>query len=99
MVAGNVAGRDRSRTLLVQANLGDVAGVHADGHRLEIQQNVDDILLDSLDRGVLMQHAFDFDLGDGGARQRRQQHPAQGIAQRVTEAALERFDHDARMTR
>src|SRR5258708_1206645 len=99
VVAGNIAGRHRARTLLVQAPLGDVAGVHADGHRLEVQQNVDDVLLDTLDGGVLVEHAFDFDFSNGGARQRGQQHAAQGIAQRVTKAAFERFDHDTRMAR
>jgi hypothetical protein len=29
--------------------------MHADGHRFEIQQNVDDVLLDALDGGVLVQ--------------------------------------------
>src|SRR6267154_298167 len=99
VVAGNIAGRHGARTLLVQAHLGDVAGVHADGHRFEVQQNVDDVLLDTLDGGVLVEHTFDFDFSNGGARQRGQQYAAQGIAQRVTKAAFERFDHDTRMAR
>jgi len=52
-----------------------------------------------LDRGVFVQHAFDFDFSDGGARQRGQQYAAQCIAQGVTKAAFERFDHDTRMAR
>src|SRR6266403_5375030 len=99
VVAGNIAGRHRARALLVQAHLRDVAGVHADGHRFEVQQNVDDILLDTLDGSVLVEHTFDFDFSDGGARQRGQQYAAQGIAQRVTEAEFERFDHETRMAR
>ncbi len=99
MVAGNIAGRHRARTLLVEAHLGDVAGVHADGHRFEIQQNVDDVLLDTLDGGVLVQHAFDFDFRDGRPRQGGQQHAPQGVPQRVTKAAFKRFDHDTRMSR
>jgi len=47
----------------------------------------------------IVQHAFDFDLSDGGPGQRGQQHSAQGIAQRVTKAAFERFDHDTSMAR
>ena len=99
MVARDVAGRDGSRSLLVQAHFGHVARMHADGHRFEIQQNVDDVFLNALDGGVFVQHAFDLDLCDRGARQRGQQHPAQRIAQGVTEAAFERFDHDTRMAR
>ena len=99
MVAGDVARGHGARALLVQAHFGDIAGVHADGHGLQVQQNVDDVFLHALDGGVLVQHAFDLDLGDGGSRQGGQQHAAQGIAQRMTEAAFERFDHDTRMAR
>src|ERR1700733_7658737 len=69
----------------MQAHFGNVARVHADRHRLQVQQNVDDILLDAFDRGVLVQHALDLDLGDRRPRQGGQQHPAQRIAERVAE--------------
>jgi hypothetical protein len=42
-----------------------------------------------LDRGVLVQHAGDLDLGRGVAGHRREQDAAQRIAQRVPVAALE----------
>src|SRR6185437_16670388 len=51
VVAGDVARRHGARALLVQAHLGDVAGVHADGHRLQIEQDIDDVFLHALDRG------------------------------------------------
>ena len=41
-----------------------------------------------------MQHAFDLNTGDGGALQRGQQDAAQGVAQRQTEAAFQRFSND-----
>jgi hypothetical protein len=99
MVARDIARRDRSRSLLVQAHLGDVARVHADGDRLQVEQNVDDVFLHPFDGRVFMQHALDLDLGDRRSRQGRQQHPAQRIAERVPEPALEWLDHDPRMAR
>jgi hypothetical protein len=99
MIAGDVARSHGARPLLVQAHFGDIAGMHADGHGLQVQQDVDDIFLHALDGGVFVQYAFDLNLGNRGSRQGRQQHPAQGIAQRMTESPFERFDHDTRMTR
>ena len=64
--------------------------------RLQVQQDVDDVLLDAFDAGVLVQHAFDLGLDDGRAGHRREEHAPQRVAERVTEAALERLDRDAR---
>ncbi len=97
MVTLDVAGADRARALLDEPQLRLVARVHAHRHLLEVQQHVDDVLLHALDRGVLVQHAVDLDLGDRRARQRRQQHAPQRVAERVAEAALERLDDDARV--
>ena len=97
MLGGYVAGGHRARALLVQPQLGDIARMHADGYQFEIEQDIDDILLHALDGRVLMQHAFDGHFRDCRSRQGRQQHAAQGIAQRVTETAFKRFDHNARM--
>src|SRR5580658_4036507 len=99
VVGLDVAGRHRSRTLLVQAQLGAVARVAAQGHRLQVQQDVDHILLHTLDAGVLVEYAVDLDLGDGAARHGRQQHAAQRVAERMAEATLERLDHHARLAR
>ena len=48
-------------------------------------------------RGELVHDAVDLDGGDGGALQRRQQHAAQGVAERHAEAALERLGDHARL--
>ena len=48
-------------------------------------------------RGEFVHHAVDLDGGDGRALQRRQQHPAQGVAERHAKAALERLGDDARL--
>jgi len=60
---------------------------------LEVQQDFDHVLLQTLKRCVLVQHAVDFDLDDGAARDRREQHATQRVAQGVTKATLERLDH------
>ena len=99
MIAGDVARSHRSRTFLVQAHFGDIAGVHANRDGFQVEENVDHVLLYAFDRRILVQYAFDFDFGDRGAGQRRQQYAPQRIAQRVAEAALKRFDHDSRMAR
>jgi hypothetical protein len=44
-----------------------------------------------------MQNAVDLHRGDGSAAQRGQQHATQRIAERQTEAALERFGDDGRL--
>ncbi len=69
VIARDVAGGHRAGAALVQTDLGHVAGVHADRDGLEIEQDVDHVLLHTLDRGVLVQHALDLDLGDRGTRQ------------------------------
>ena len=95
----DVAGGHRARALLVQAQLRAVARVHAQRHGLQVEEDVDHVLLHALDAGVLVQHAVDLDLGDGGSRHGRQQHAAQRVAERVAEATLERLDHHARLAR
>jgi hypothetical protein len=90
----DVGSGDHARALLGQGQGGAVAGVHADGHVLEVQQDFEHVLLQAFDRGVLMQHAVDLDFRDGEARDGRQQHATQGIAQRMPVTPLQRFDND-----
>ena len=59
--------------------------MHADGDVLEVEQHLDHVLLQALERGVLVQHAVDLDLGDRATGNRRQQHAAQRVAQGVAE--------------
>jgi len=95
----NVAGGHRTRALLVQPQLRGIARVHPQRHRLQVQQDVDDVLLHTLDAGVLVQHPVDLDLGDRAAGHRRQQHATQRVPERMAEATLERLDHHARLAR
>jgi hypothetical protein len=95
----DVARGDRARTLLREPQFDGVARVHLDRDRLEVQQDVDDILLYALDAGVFVEHALDLDLGHGAAGHRGEQHAPERVAERVAEAALEGLDHDARGAR
>src|SRR5450755_1735957 len=95
----NIARGDRSRALLVQAQLGAVARVPAERHGLEVQQHIDHVFLYTLEAGVLVQHAVDLDFGDGSTRHGGEQHAPQSVAQRMAESALEGLDHHARLTR
>src|SRR5690606_36463304 len=73
-----------------------LAGTHADGDVLEVEQDLEHVFLQAFDGAVFVQHAVDLDIGDGEARDRGQQHAPQRIAERVAVAALQRLDHDLR---
>jgi hypothetical protein len=66
-------------------------------HALEVEDDVDDVLLHPLDRGVLVQHAGNLDLGGGVAGHRREQDAAQRVSERVAVAALEGLHDHLRM--
>src|SRR5579862_8937750 len=61
---------------------------------LEVEQNFDDVFLQTLECRVLMQHAVDFDLSNRRAGNRRQQHAPQRVTEGMTETAFQRLDHD-----
>src|SRR5690606_8464304 len=90
----DVTGGDHTPALAADLHRDLVTAVQADGDVLEVQQDVQDILLQTLDRRVLVQHAVDLGFHDGGTGNGRQQHAAKRVAERVTESALERLNHD-----
>src|SRR5206468_8426496 len=51
---------------------------------------------DADEAAEFMQHAVDLDRGGGGALKRTQKHPAQRVAERHAEAALERLGDEHR---
>ena len=83
-----------TRTTLGNAQFGGVPRMHANGNLLEVQQDVDDIFLDTFNASVLMQYAIDLCLDDCRTRHRRQQDASQRVAKRVAVAAFERLDSD-----
>ena len=63
-------------------------------HIFQVEQDFNHILLQTFERGVLMQHAVDFNFDDGTARNRGKQHATQRIAQGMAETTLKRLYHD-----
>src|SRR5438874_5240564 len=59
-----------------------LVGERAQPDVLEIQHDLDDVFLDARDRGELVGHAADPGGRDRGAWQRRQENPAERVAQR-----------------
>ncbi len=95
----DVARRHRAGALLVKTQFRAVTRMHAQRDLLEVEQDVDDIFLHTLDARVLMQHAVDLDFRDRTAGHGGKQYATQRVAERVAEAPLERLDHDARLPR
>lgn len=88
VIGPDVCRSDRTRTLLGQRQRGAIATVHTNRHVFQVQQDVEHVFLQTFDRGVLVEHTVDLDLGDRKTGDRRQQHTTQGIAQRVPVTAL-----------
>src|SRR3954471_3931207 len=61
---------------------------------LQVEDDVRHVLADAGERGELVRDPFDLHGGDGGALEGGEQHAAQRVAERVTEAAIEGFDHE-----
>ena len=77
--------------VLVEADRVGLVVLDLEQRLLEVEDDVGDILDDAGERGELVQRAFDRDVRDRRALQRRQQNPAQRDAERRAEAALERL--------
>jgi hypothetical protein len=75
----------------VHLDLGRIA-VQTGDEVLQVEDDVGDVLADARQRRELVRGALDLDRGDRGALERREQHAAQRVAERVTEAAVERLD-------
>ena len=68
-----------------------LVGVQLDGDLLQVQDDVGRVLDHSRNRRELVEHVVDLDAGDRGALYRGQEHPAQRVADRGPETALERL--------
>src|SRR4029450_8119865 len=77
--------------------LGRVA-VQPQRQRLEVEHDVGHVLAYAGDRRELVQYAVDLRGRHRPPLQRRQQHAAERVAQRDTEAALERLGDDRGLT-
>lgn len=82
----------RAGAILAQAQGHFITVVQLEHHTLEVQQNVDDIFLDTVNGRVLMEHTGNSDFRGGMPDHRRQQNAPQRVTQRVTVATLEGFE-------
>ena len=85
-----VGGGHVGRAPDVEAQRDGLVAVDTHDEVLEVQDDVGDVLGDTRDGVELVQGVVEADLGDGRAGDRRQQRAAQGVAERVAEAGLER---------
>ena len=99
VVGLDVGGRDGAFTGLHELQQDVVAVVQLQDDALHVEQEIDDVLLHTVERRVLVQHPGDADLGRGVARHRRQQHAPKRVAERVAVPALERLHDHLRVER
>ena len=88
----DVGGHDLAGLVLEEAHLhlADLA-VQPTHQLLEMQDDVGDVFLDSLDGRELVRDAFDLDRADGRALERREQDPPQRVAEGVPEPPVKRL--------
>ena len=87
---GDVRGGDRAGAALDQAELDRVGREALEAELLDVQDDLGDVFLDARDRRELLVDVADLDARDRGAVERRQQHAAEGVAERHAVAGLER---------
>ena len=90
----DVTSGNRASARLAQRQNGLFAFVHAQRYALEVEQDFDDVLLQSFNGRVFMQHTVHFNLNDGTTRNGRQQNTPERITQRVAKTALKRLQRD-----
>src|SRR5450830_268995 len=90
--------QDGAFAFLLQGQGDCIAVVDLEDHALEVQQQVDDVFLHTVQRRVLVHDAGDRHFGGRVADHRRQQDAAQRVTQGVTIATLERLHHDFGVT-
>ena len=90
----NISGGHRTFAIFAQAQGDFVTVVQFENHALEVEQNVHNVFLHTVNRRVLVQNAGNRHFGGCMANHRGQQNASQCIAQRVAIATLERLQRD-----
>jgi hypothetical protein len=89
----DITRRDDAFALLLDVEPDLFLRMQLEDDALQIEQNVDYVFLDAVERGVLVEYTRDLDFRGGRTGHRREQYTPQRIAERVAVSALERF-HD-----
>ena len=90
-IALEVGRLDLTRLVRPQIQSLRLLRVQLDRNLLQVQDDIGCILHDTWNRGELMEHLVDLDARDRGTLDGRQEHPAQRVADRRPETALERL--------
>src|SRR5690606_26502671 len=91
-VGVDVLGGDVIKALLVEAQGDRLVAVADEDQVLQVEDDVGDVLGDPGDRVELVERVVEAQLGDRRAGDGRQERAAQGVAEGVTEAGLQRAD-------
>ena len=80
----------------MRRSLFDIVVERGEHEPLDVQDDIGDILDNAFGGRELMLHAIDLDRGRFRAVQRREQHTAHAVSQRIAIAALQRFHDETR---
>jgi len=83
-----VAGRYLTTALFRQADDSFVLIVQNDRNTLEVEEDIDDIFLNTFNGAVLMKHTFYLHFSNRTPRHRGEQDPAQRVAEGMSETTL-----------
>src|SRR5260370_4602754 len=92
LVVEDVGRGHDATTVALDADRARLLGVVLDHESFDVQHEIGDILDHAGDRGELVLHALDLDLGDGASLQARQEDAPQAVADGVAESAFEWLD-------
>ena len=92
----DVGGGDVTGTGLAQVHRDGLVVLGGDDEGLEVEDDLGDVLLDTLHGGELVQDVVDLDARDRGTGDRGQQGAAERVAEGVAEAGLQRLDDEPR---
>ena len=92
MIELDITRGNNTRTFLGNGQRGFVLGVHDQANPFEVEQNVDNVFLNTVDGGVFVQHAFDTAVDDRATANRRQQDTTQRITEGMAKTAFQRLD-------
>ena len=89
MINLNIASGNNTGALLAQVENRLILAVHNNSNAFQVEQDFDNVLLNTFHCAVFVLNAINFNFRDGTTRHGRQQDATQGIAQCVTKATLQ----------
>ena len=90
----DIAGGDNARAFLAQVHNNRLIGVGRKHHALDVQNDLGNVFLHTVDGGELVENTIDLDGGYRCTRNGGQQGTTQRVTEGVAKARLERFDDE-----